>query len=303
MRREDGQAIVLAVLMLTALLGMAALVLDVGAWFRAQRATQATADAAALAAAQALPEDPGLATALASEYANKNGGGADEVRITTGVLPNDTVRVHVKRTAPGLFSRLFGIDSVSVGAHAKARAGTPSAARWVAPIVVNEQHPMLQCAPPPCADATEIELMDLHKPGSGNAAGAFGLINLDQSAPGNIGAEVLGAWILRGFDAYMELGNYRSSPSTEFNSSHIKNALSLRIGDELLFPIYRSIEGSGQTARYDVIGWVGFVPTKFVASGSTGTVYGSFRRVIWEAIASQSAATPNFGVRAVSLVE
>ena len=47
------------------LLGMAAAVLDVGAWFRADRATQAAADAAALAAAHALPQDPAAASTLA----------------------------------------------------------------------------------------------------------------------------------------------------------------------------------------------------------------------------------------------
>ena len=37
-RDERGQSVVLAVMMLTALLGMAALVLDAGSWFRARRA-------------------------------------------------------------------------------------------------------------------------------------------------------------------------------------------------------------------------------------------------------------------------
>ena len=43
-RNQSGQAIVITVLMLTALLGLAALVLDVGSWFRAHRSLQATAD-------------------------------------------------------------------------------------------------------------------------------------------------------------------------------------------------------------------------------------------------------------------
>ena len=62
-RRDDGQVAVLSVVFLTVLLGMSALVLDVGTWFRADRAAQATADAAALAAAQALPDDPSKAPA------------------------------------------------------------------------------------------------------------------------------------------------------------------------------------------------------------------------------------------------
>ncbi len=64
LRSQRGQAMVMSIVFLTVLLGMAALVLDVGSWYRADRHAQLTADAAALAGAQALPDDPGRATAL-----------------------------------------------------------------------------------------------------------------------------------------------------------------------------------------------------------------------------------------------
>ena len=47
-RSERGQSTVLTLVFLTVLLGMAALVLDVGSWYRTKRAEQSTADAAAL---------------------------------------------------------------------------------------------------------------------------------------------------------------------------------------------------------------------------------------------------------------
>ncbi|MGH9895512.1 MAG: pilus assembly protein TadG-related protein, partial [bacterium] len=72
-RKNDcGQTAVLIVVFMTVLLGMAAAVLDVGSWYRADRQLQATVDAAALAGAQALPESPADADALAAEYAEKN---------------------------------------------------------------------------------------------------------------------------------------------------------------------------------------------------------------------------------------
>src|SRR2546430_16840192 len=74
-RNERGQVIVLTVMALTVLLGMSALVLDVGAWFHSKRQLQATADASALAGAQMLPDTPGTAISTALDYANKNGGG------------------------------------------------------------------------------------------------------------------------------------------------------------------------------------------------------------------------------------
>jgi len=308
---DRGQATVLTVIFLVALLGAVALVLDVGSWFREQRATQSTADASALAAAQALPDSTGEAALLADEYLAKNGGGTADVVFSSGPVANDSVTVEVEREAPGVFSKLFGIESVTVHARATARAGGLDAARWVAPIVVNLKHPKLQCGGPPnkpnpCfGDATEIELEHLHKPGSGDAAGAFGLINLDQNDSGSVGGSTLGDWILTGFDGYLEPGQYTSVPSAKFNDSHIKNALSARIlGDnELLFPIYKTITGSGSNAIYDIVGWVGFTVTKYQASGSTGKVWGSFTKVLWEGIQSNSGNNLNFGTRTVELVE
>jgi len=304
-----GQAAVLTVVFLTALLGMVALVLDVGSWYREQRATQSTADAAALAAAQALPESPADARVLANEYVAKNGGGKREITFSSRVLPNDTVTVRVERDAPGVFAKLFGISSVNVGAKAAARATGLDAARWVAPIVVNIKHPKLNCAtdaqgrPVPCyGDPTELELEHMHKPGSGDAAGSFGLINLDTGDTGSAGASTLGTWIARGFDQYMELGKYNSVPSAMFNDSHIKEALDYRLNDTLLFPIYNKITGSGSGAEYVIVGWVGFTVTNFVATGSTSKVFGSFTQTIWEGIQSQSGANLNFGARAIALV-
>ena len=53
---ERGQVIVLVVVMLVVLLGFAALVIDVGYAYYAHRQLQASADAAALAGAQELPD-------------------------------------------------------------------------------------------------------------------------------------------------------------------------------------------------------------------------------------------------------
>src|SRR5919205_3406328 len=106
-RSERGQVLVMTVIAMTVLLGMTALVLDVGAWFHSKRQLQATADAAALAGAQALPDDPSNANQLALQYANKNGGGvlAADVTITSTNQGNDTIAIAGKKTEPGFFSR------------------------------------------------------------------------------------------------------------------------------------------------------------------------------------------------------
>jgi Flp pilus assembly protein TadG len=311
LRTERGQAAVLTVIFLAALLGAFALVLDVGSWFREQRGAQSAADAAALAGAQALPDSTGTSSALAADYLSKNKGGAGEFTFSSKTFANDTITVKVTRQAPGFFAKIFGIDSVDVHAKASARAGGISAAKWVAPITVNVRHPQLNCGtsngkPVPCfGQATQIDLEHLHKPGSGTAAGAFSLINLDRSSGGNVGASTLGEWIVQGFDQYMELGGYASVPSAMFNDNHVKGAMAERLAGDpvLLFPIYDRITGSGSGATYNVIGWVAFHVTSYTANGNTGKINGYFEKVIWEGVQSQSGANLNYGTTTIELVE
>jgi hypothetical protein len=309
---QRAQAAVVSVVFLAGLLGMAALVLDVGSWYRAQRAAQATADAAALAGVQALPDDPLEAEAFARDYARRNGGGVDPggVTFSSRISGTDTITVEVERETPGFFAKLVNIDSVTVGARASALATGLNAAKYAAPIVVNMNHSLMpggkKCDPTVCdptfGEETELVLEHLHKPGSGDAAGAFGLIDL-RGGNGSVGTSELSSWMEDGFDQNMPLGIYNSVPSAKFNSGQFQEALGLRFGTEVLFPVYDSIKESGSNAEYNIIGWVGFVPTKVTGGGSSSTVHGYFKSVIWHGIRVTSSGSPAFGVRGVSLIE
>jgi len=295
LRSDAGQAAVVTVVFMTALLGAVALVLDVGSWFRAQRATQSAADAAALAAAQELPEDTGTAGGLVTRYLTSNGGGVGEFNFSSSKLANDTVNVKVTRQAPGVFSKLFGIDSVSVHANASARSGSMDRAQYAAPIAVDRRHPLLNCKPLPCfKQATTLDL-------AATGPGAFRLLNLDRSK-GGTGGQIDAEWILKGFAGYMDLGWYGSDPGAAFNDIKFDEALNIRIGDELLFPVYDKVKGGGSNFEYEVIGWVGFVVTDFDPKGSRTIVDGYFVRVIWSGIQSGSGAETDFGARTVELV-
>jgi hypothetical protein len=312
---ERGQSMVLALVFLTVLMGMSALVLDVGSWYRAQRSAQSTADASALAAAQGLTNTT-AATSLATSYANKNGGGLAAVggiTFSTQWMPNDTVAVKVTRPAPGFFAKLFGIGSVNVTGKATARAFNVRAPRYVAPIVVHFKHPLLNCTPsvhPTCnptfGQSTTLTLSDIHQSGGGSGAGAFGLINLNSvDDTGNIGADVLADWLLNGFDDEMPLGHYNSAPSANFNNSQFLSSLDSVIGKEVLFPVYRLLTGPGANAQYDIIGWVGFYIRSYTANGSTGTLTGEFSRYIAEGVTVENGGgngPPDTGVHEIELV-
>src|SRR5690349_541163 len=130
-RSQQGQSMVITLLFLTVLLGMAAAVIDVGSWYRAHRQTQATADATALAGAQALPHTAN-ASSVALDYASRNGGGVTgaDVTFTSEREANDTIHVTARKTVPGLFTKLLGISSVTARSVAAARVGPMDTAKW-----------------------------------------------------------------------------------------------------------------------------------------------------------------------------
>ena len=106
------------------------------------RQAQAVADASALAGVQALPRDPGTATALALQYANQKNKGtvADgDVTISTYSVGNDTIQVKAKRPVDSFFAKVLGFGSFNVDATATARAYDLGQAQFTAPWpVVNE---------------------------------------------------------------------------------------------------------------------------------------------------------------------
>jgi Putative Flp pilus-assembly TadE/G-like/von Willebrand factor type A domain len=124
---ERGQALVIVVLFLVVLLGMAAMVVDVGYAYYAHRALQAQVDAAALAGAQELP-DPARAEALAYEYSGEPGGknARDNVRdvkvevktrcLTSipGCDPVNAVVVTERAQIDTLFAGVLGIDTFNL---------------------------------------------------------------------------------------------------------------------------------------------------------------------------------------------
>jgi hypothetical protein len=303
---ERGQAVVLSVLALVALLGMSALVLDVGNWFRTQRRLQATADAAALAGAQELP-NPGLATSRALDYAKDNGGDVlgTDITVTSTFNPNDTISVKAAKTEDGIFSKVLGIDTANIDASAKARTDTPLRARYVAPMVVSCDHDLIK----KCNGSSNMP-----KFGPSNrttlpfdpmgAPGAFGMLNLGGNQ--NPGTSEEADWILHGFDQYLDVNkDYRSDPGAKFSSSNIQDALTERMieGTPLLFPVFETLNGTGQNANYFIIGWIGFHLESFEIQGNNAILHGYFTEFIANGILSSSGSgSPNFGVKSIELI-
>jgi hypothetical protein len=113
--REDerGISLVLVAAGMVALVGMAALTIDVGIILQERRSVQNAADAAALAGARYLPGSPGVARDTAFDYLVANGyspGAPDvEVKIETGYEGDPrAIAVSVTKDKPLAFARVLG---------------------------------------------------------------------------------------------------------------------------------------------------------------------------------------------------
>ena len=145
-QEERGQVIVLMVLMMVVLLGFAALVVDVGYAYYAHRALQNSADAAALAGSQELP-NAANAAAVARQYSSSAGNKNNRANINnvtttvttkcvvslggcvTGTSSNAVVVLEMAPTKT-FFAGLLGIPAFTIKAKATAamRGGTPKPA-------------------------------------------------------------------------------------------------------------------------------------------------------------------------------
>jgi Putative Flp pilus-assembly TadE/G-like len=294
---ERGQVVVLTVVMIAALLGLGAMVLDVGAWFRTKRQVQATADAAALAGAQELHLDAGQAQALAVQYGTSNGGGVASADVTfeSQWTPGDTIVVHAHKSNTSYFSKIFGVGDQEIGARAKARSEAPGEAKYVAPIGVDRSHPLLSGSGCPCFHQSTT--LDLEKVGPG----AFRLLNIDGSR-GGTNNKTLADWMSHGYGDYMGLGWFWSDSGSKFNGSDMKDALATVRGHDLLFPVYDQTQAQGTNFQYRVVGWVAFRLTGYAGNGNHGTLDGYFTSITWDGVQAQPPSE-DFGAHTIQLVE
>ena len=136
MRDERGQAVVLTVVFLLVLLGMAALVIDLGFLYWNQRNLQSSADAAALAGAMQLP-DASSSLAVAKQYGTGAVARNHDSRISNvsetvttkclssipGCNPVNAVQVDESADVSTFFMQLFGLHQATV--HVRATACSP----------------------------------------------------------------------------------------------------------------------------------------------------------------------------------
>lgn len=119
-REENGAILVIFAGCLVLFLGLAAMAIDVGSFYQAQRQAQAAADAGALAASQDLPNNTTGAGNDGRTYALQNYPGST-VTVTAPYNGNtNQVKVTVDASTPSFFGRIFNVISENVSATAVA---------------------------------------------------------------------------------------------------------------------------------------------------------------------------------------
>jgi hypothetical protein len=243
-RSEDGVVAVMTALLMVVLLGMSAIVIDMGMLYAESAQLQSGADAAALAIAQDCAADNcGNYVATAERFANAN---ANDGRSTAApVIVGNTVTVRTGTlTGDGgtalqhWFAPVLGIDSTRVGAVAKASWGSPSKATvfpFTAPKCIFDQA------------ATDVEFWITSESACVGASeqwlpGAFGW--LDEDGHKNCRASVDVDQVIMGG------APGKSGPQ----NCHID-------GETILLPVYDRKSGQGNNVSYVIHGFAAFQVT------------------------------------------
>ncbi|OMH27714.1 hypothetical protein BKD30_03495 [Tersicoccus phoenicis] len=242
LRQERGAVAVTTALCMVVLLGIAALVIDVGGIYAERVQLQNGADAAALAVAQncaagACGDPNATAVAMAGKNANDNASRAtaivdtatNSVTVDTGTLTTSGQGVLTNS-----FARILGVPFSTVTASAKASWGSPAAAvvfPFTTARCIYDRTPANQevwiTTTTSCTDR------------SGNVVpGGFGW--LDESSP-----------CATDVDIVTQVGSRPGKSGPPCDMSKILNTT-------ILLPIYSTASGQGQNAVYTVYGFAAF---------------------------------------------
>lgn len=279
------------------LMGLAAISLDVGQLFTVRQELKNVADAAALAAAQVLPEDPWGARQAALDMASLNGVPADRVSVTL-TMNEPLAAVGVRGTANFTFARVLGTVRQELNITSAARSGVVSSLQGVVPLGVEQddfisgQSYQLKLTP---RDAGVSELggnfwaLTIGSQGASTyernlkfgAAEKVSVGDLLATEPGNMVGPT---------DAGI---NFRIDLDADSSSDRVK-AGSPRV---LLVPIVE-FQGAGRT-KVRVSGFGAFFLEENVRPGE---IRGRFIRLTTEGL-DFSAQIPDYGLRVVKLVQ
>jgi Flp pilus assembly protein TadG len=247
-RDESGAITILVAICMTVVLGMAALVIDIGAAEARKAQLQDAADAAALGLAQRCFDsaltmlaacDAGVragANATASGYAVENVNDAS-ASVLSVVFTSNTVKVTLGSDQPSFFARIFDITSTTVRTDATAKWSQPATPLPLA------YH---QCALPAPSSSTvrflRYDLLDLSFSGCGLVSGVTDLLGPGWMTGTSLLSLDDGLTLLKSNCQYdIDLVAYVSTTLTKVLPTQCSALVSSLIGRQVLLPVYNNV--------------------------------------------------------------
>lgn len=126
-QRASGQVLVIVAVLMLVLMGLSALVWDVGQIMLADNRLQASVDLAALAGAAELESNPGQAASVALEYAERNGLQRQDTSVRAS---KHAIEVTATRVVRLFFPIIWGYNSAQISASAVAEVYGEQAAAF-----------------------------------------------------------------------------------------------------------------------------------------------------------------------------
>jgi Flp pilus assembly protein TadG len=267
--RESGAVAVVVAVAMVALMGAAALAVDVGSLLSERGQLQNGADAASIAIAQACAASATATactapSATAQTLANSNTlAGAADVRSVT--VSGGRATVTLGKTVPTSFAAALGIMSKDVTASATAGWGSIASGPAAMPLT------FATCTFQSVALGTAMDLYE-HQIGDGGQTcidshngshlpGGFGWLD-DPSGTCNLASVVTG----QSFTAGSRTGNSISGACQAL--------LTANLGKTILLPVFDSVAGQGAGGSYHISGWIGFQLLGWRFPGTTQTASG-----------------------------
>jgi Flp pilus assembly protein TadG len=296
LRNNKGSVIVLSALIISAMLGFGAIVVDLGNLFLNKTWLMNMADAAALAGVMDLPGNPQLAVNDADSYAAQNGKAGDTVQAAVS-NSNTVLTVTASRSVPLFFARIFNLTSSTVTAQVAAAIRPMSQVSGAVPFGVVKQNFIY-------GDTYQL------KAGAGGGYGG----NYGALALGGNGANVYRDNIEKGYSGTLTVGEWVSTQPGNM-SGPTSQGVAYRIGLDpsatfstvsrgspriVTVPIIDSIDGNGR-CQVQIVGFAAFFLEGVGGQGNDNYVYGEFMQLV-KTGQSSSAAT-DYGLYGSALIQ
>lgn len=187
---ERGQALVIFAFGLVVFLGFVGMSVDVGRFMWARGQMQSAVDAAALAAAQSMPNGTAEATTYATQYWNANNdfieSQGENVSFSVTFPPgNKAVKIQGDADIPTWFVKLFGVNHWDVSASATAASQVLDIA-----VVLDTSGSMCFTSYPPVEGDGPSWTGYVMSPGRKNPAGSFAHPQLVEAISASTGSSI-----------------------------------------------------------------------------------------------------------------